>query len=58
VYEVYCGNKDKNTDGTAVNVCDRLVNKAELTGPRGRTLYPDNYYMSVKLAKHLFEIYS
>ncbi len=24
-YEVYCGNKDKKTDGTAVDVCDRLV---------------------------------
>ena len=56
-YEVYCGNKDKKTDGTAVDVCDRLVNEAELTGPRGRTLYTDNYYTSVKLAKHLFEKY-
>jgi len=56
-YEVYCGNKDKKTDGTAVDVCDRLVNEAELTGPRGRTLYTDNYYTSMKLAKHLFEKY-
>ena len=48
---------DKKTDGTAVDVCDRLVNEAELTGPRGRTLYTDNYYTSVKLAKHLFEKY-
>ncbi len=43
--------------GTAVDVCDRLVNEAELTGPRGRTLYTNNYYTSVKLAKHLFEKY-
>ncbi len=56
-FKVYCGNKDKKTDGTAVNVCDRLVNKAELTGPRGRTFYNDNYYTSVKLAKHLFDKY-
>ena len=56
-YEVYCGNKDKKTDGTAVDVCDRLVNEAELTAPRGRTLYTDNYYTSMKLAKHLFEKY-
>ena len=56
-FKVYCGNKDKKTDGTAVDVCDRLVNEAELTGPRGRTLYTDNYYTSVKLAKHLFEKY-
>ncbi len=50
-------NKDKKTDGTAVDVCDRLVNEAELTGPRGCTLYTDNYYTSVKIAKHLFEKY-
>jgi hypothetical protein len=56
-FEVYCGNKDKKTDGTAVDVCDRLVNEAELTRPCGRTLYIDNYYTSVKLAKHLFEKY-
>ena len=24
-YEVYCGNKDKKTDGTSVQVCDGLV---------------------------------
>ena len=31
-YEVYCGNKDKKTDSTAIDVCDRLVIKAKLTG--------------------------
>jgi hypothetical protein len=56
-YEVYCGNKDKKTDGTAVNVCDRLVKQAELTGPRGHSLNTDKYYTSMKLAKHLFEKY-
>jgi hypothetical protein len=58
-YEVYCGNKDKKTDGTSVQVCDRLakVKEAELTKSRGRTLYTDNYYTSIKLAKHLFEKY-
>ena len=56
-YKVYCGNKDKKTDGTSVQVCDRLVKEAELTKSRGRTLYTDNYYTSIKLAKHLFEKY-
>jgi hypothetical protein len=56
-YKVYCGNKDKKTDGTSVQVCDRLVKEADLTKSRGRTLYTDNYYTSVKLAKHLFEKY-
>ena len=55
--EVYCGNKDEKTDGTSVQVCDRLVKEAELTRSRGRTLYTDNYYTSIKLAKHLFEKY-
>ncbi len=54
-YKVYCRNKDKKTDGTAVNVCDRLVKQAELMG--GDSLYTDNYYTSMKLAKHLFEKY-
>jgi hypothetical protein len=56
-YKVYYGNKDKKMDGTAVNVCDRLVKQAELTGPHGRSLYTVNYYKSMKLAKHLFEKY-
>jgi hypothetical protein len=56
-YEVYCGNKDKKTDGTAADVCDRLVKEVELTGPCGQTLYTDNYYTSMKLVKHLFEKY-
>jgi hypothetical protein len=54
-YNVYCRNKNKKTDGTAVDVCDRLVKQAELTGPHGCSLYTDNYYTSMKLAKHLFE---
>ena len=56
-YKVYCGNKDKKTDGTAGDVCNRLVKEAELTGPCGQMLYTDNYYMSMKLVKHLFEKY-
>ena len=51
-YEVYCGNKDKKTDGTSVQVCDRLVKvkEAELTKSRGHTLYTDSYYRLIKLA--------
>jgi hypothetical protein len=56
-YEVYCGKKDKKMDGTAVDVYDKLVKEAKLTGPRGHSLYTDNYYTSMKLAKHLFEKY-
>ncbi len=40
-YKVYCGNKDKKMDGSLVEVGDRLVKEAEVTGPCGRTLqYP------------------
>ena len=43
-YKVYCGNKDKKTDGTSVQVCDRLVKEAELTKSRGRT---NRYYLRI-----------
>jgi hypothetical protein len=56
-YEVYCGNKDKKTDGTSVQVCDRLVKEAELTGSRDRTLYTNNYYTSITPVKHFIEKY-
>jgi hypothetical protein len=44
-------------DGTAINVCDRLVKEAELMGPHGHSLYTNNYLTSMKLSKHLFEKY-
>ena len=31
-----------------------MVKDAELTSARGRVLYTNNYYTSVKLAKHMF----
>ena len=55
--EDYCGRKNKKADGTSVQVCDRLMKEAELTRSHGCTLYTDNYYTSVTLAKHLFEKY-
>jgi len=53
---VYVGKEDE-VDGSALNVCDRLITGASITLQRGRTLFTDNYYTSVKLAKHLFEKY-
>ncbi len=41
--------KENDSDGTAVGVCDQLVNDAGLTSAHGHVLYTDNYYMSVKL---------
>ena len=55
-FKVYVGKED-DSDGTAVGVCDQLVNDAGFTSARGRVLYTDNYYTSVKLAKHMYENY-
>ena len=56
-FEVYVGKDDPTKDNSALAVCDRLVKDADLTAHRGRVLYTDNYYTSVKLAKHMFEEY-
>jgi len=55
-FKVYVGKED-DTDGSAVAVCNDLCVDAGLTGARGRVLYTDNYYTSVKLAKHMFNNY-
>ena len=55
-FKVYCGKED-GEDNTAVKICEQLAKEAGLTGARGRTLYTDNYYTSVALAKHMFEKY-
>ena len=49
--------EEDEVDGSAVSICDRLITGARITLQRGRTLFTDNYYTSVKLAKHLFEKY-
>ena len=54
-FEVYVGKEEVERDNSALAVCHRLVVDAGLTDTRGRVLYTDNYYTSVKLAKHMFE---
>jgi len=56
-FEVYVGKEDCTNDNSVLAVCDRLVDDAGLTVNRGRVLYTDNYYTSVKLVKHMFEQY-
>jgi len=56
-FEVYVGKEDSTNDNSALAVCGRLVDDAGLTTNRGRVLYTDNYYTSVKLVKHMFEQY-
>lgn len=55
-FKVYCDKEDKS-DGTAVGICNDLCVDAGLTTTRGRVLYTDNFYTSVKLAMHMFEKY-
>jgi len=56
-FEVYVGKDDESKDKSALAVCDCLVDDAGLTANRDRDLYTDNYYTSVKLAKHMFDQY-
>jgi hypothetical protein len=52
-YKIYCGKDVKTTDGTTVTFCNDLLQMACLTRAQGRTLYTDNYYTSMSLAKVL-----
>ena len=62
-FKVYCGKDNNKTDNTMVDICEMLIHKAGLaqniTGGviRGWTIYSDNYYTYVTLAKHLCENY-
>ena len=55
-FQVYVGKED-DSDGSAVAVCENLCVSAGLTTQRGRVLYTDNYYTSIKLARIMFEKY-
>ncbi len=60
-FEVYCGKDNNKTDNTTVDICERLIYEVDLvnnqTGGviRGCTIYSNNYYTSVKMAKHLYK---
>ena len=41
----------------SLDICTKLCHEAGLLETRGRVLYTDNYYTSIKLAKHMFEQY-
>ena len=55
-FKVYVGQED-DSDKTALVICDDLVKEAGITSARGRTLYIDNYYISMALAKNMFNKY-
>jgi hypothetical protein len=58
LFFVYCGKENtSDEDATTVSICDKLVRMAHLTAHQGRVLVTDDYYTTVKLAKHMFEQY-
>ena len=58
-FEVYCGSGDDESKKktSALEMCEKLCDQAGLLTSRGRVLYTDNYYTSIKLAKHMFDKY-
>ena len=56
ISKVYVGQED-DYDNTALGVFDELVKEARLNSARGRTIYTNNYYTSMALAKHMFNKY-
>ena len=54
-FKVYTGKEDDDFDWSALNVCKWLCEAAGLTKAKGRTLYADNYYTSMDLARFLRE---
>jgi len=54
-FEVYLGKDYSKDGGSALNVIDRLIVEANLHTQRGRIAFTDNWYISVDLAKHLYE---
>ena len=53
-FKVYLG-KEYETDGTALAIFLGLCGKAHLLTSHGHILFTDNYYTSIKLAKHMYE---
>ena len=55
-YKIYCGLEEGFTN-TALDICDLLIREAGLGVYRGRVLYTENWYTTMRLAVHLFETY-
>jgi hypothetical protein len=56
-FEVYLGKENGTMESSAKDIVERLILSAHLTKHKGRILYTDNWYTSVKLAKALYEKY-
>eukprot|EP00956_Cyclotella_meneghiniana_P022021 scaffold40902_cov50-Cyclotella_meneghiniana.AAC.1 len=53
-WNVYTGAEDSVVD-TTTKICADLAKQANIHRQKGRVLYTDNYYTSVKLARYFFE---
>ena len=58
-FQIYTGKKKdgKRQVSVSIDICTKLCRDAGLLEARGRVLHTDNYYTSIKLAKHMFEKY-
>ena len=56
-FEVYLGKDTETNENSALQVVDRLVNKADLIHSKGRIWYADDWYTTIRLAKFLYETY-
>ena len=58
-FQIYTGKKkdEKRQVSASIDICTKLCRDAGLLEARGRVLHTDNYYTSIKLAKHMFEKY-
>ena len=55
-FKVYVG-QENDVDNTALGIFDYLAKEAGLASAIGRTLYTNNYYTLMALAKHMFNKY-
>ena len=53
-WNVYTG-AEEGVVNTTTKICADLAKQANIHNQKGRVLYTDNYYTSVKLAKYFFE---
>ena len=56
LFKIYLGTEE-DTDGTTLAIVLWLCEKADLLRTKGRILFTDNYYTSIRLAKLMYEKY-
>ena len=54
-FEVYCGPESVAGDKSALAVVEHLLNDNRLTNASGRTVYTDNWYTTMDLARNLYD---